>query len=73
MAKRLTEKHPLLKKLRDLENFMDENKISVEWDGYRMIIRDNESGIEAEYKDKESGEFCQEIPYLTETKLIIED
>ena len=40
MAKILTEKHPLTEKLRELEAFMSEKQISVEWNGYRMVFMD---------------------------------
>lgn len=73
MAKRLTELHPLTKKLRALETFMDETKIQLEWNGYRLVVTDTETGEEANYKDNESGEACNEMPWLTETKLVRED
>ena len=54
--KRLTEKHSLTKKLRELEDFMIERKISLEWDGYHMKFVDNVSGETATIKDNDSGE-----------------
>lgn len=70
MAKRLTEKHPLTKKLRELEAFMSEKQISVEWNGYRMVFMDCKTGEEAYIRDNESGEECNDIPWMCETKLV---
>ena len=69
MAIRLLEKHPLTKKLRELEAFMSEKQISVEWNGYQMVFMDCNSGEEAYIKDNESGEACNDIPWMCETKL----
>jgi len=69
MTKRLTEKHPLTIKLRALESYMDESKISIEWDGYHMVITDTDTGESAMYRDAESGEHLPELPYMMETKL----
>ena len=69
MAKRLTEQHPLTKKLRSMEAYMDKVKISIKWDGYHMIITDTDSGESAMYRDAESGEHLPELPYMPETKL----
>ena len=73
MAKKLTEQHPLTKKLRALEDYMSENKVSIEWDGYHMIFMDNETGETAHIRDNESGEVCSDIPWMCETKLVRED
>ena len=73
MAKRLTEKHPLMVKLRALERYMDDEKISIEWDGYHMVITDTDTGESAMYRDMESGYDVCEFPYMMETKLIIQD
>jgi hypothetical protein len=70
MATRLTEKHPLTKKLRELETFMSEKKIRVEWNGYRMVFMDDVTGEEAYIIDNESGEDCSDIPFMCETKLV---
>jgi len=68
--KRLTEKHPLTKKRRELEIFMSEKQISIEWNGYRMIFMDCKTGEEAYIRDNETGEECNDIPWLCETKLV---
>jgi hypothetical protein len=73
MAKRLTEQHLLTKKLRALEDYMTENKITLEWDGYHMVFMDNVSGEAGYIRDMESGEDCTETPHFTETKLVRED
>ena len=73
MAIRLTEKHPLTIKLRALESYMDKAKISIEWDGYHMVITDTETGESAMYRDAESGQHLSDFPYMMETKLIRED
>lgn len=73
MAKRLTEKHPLTIKLRALESYMYKAKISIDWDGYHMVITDTETGESAMYRDAESGEHLPELPYMMETKLTRED
>jgi len=72
MATKLTELHPLTKKLRKLESYMDQNKIWLEWDGYRLNVTDNESGLTAHLEDNESSENIAEMPYMMETKLIRE-
>jgi len=71
--KRLTEAHPLTKKLRELENYMIDKKISVEWNGYQMVFMDNVTGEEAYIRDMESGEACNDFPWMCETKLVRED
>jgi len=71
--KRLTERHQLTKKLRELENFMLDKKISLEWNGYRMVFMDSETGEDAYIRDEESNEECNEMPHFCETKLIRED
>lgn len=70
MAIRLTKHHPLTKKLRELEEFMGEKKISIEWNGIRIILIDNVTGEEAYIQDNESNENCVEIPWGCETKLV---
>ena len=71
MAKRLTEHHPLTKKLRALENYMQDAGIFIEWDGYHMVVSDAET--KARIKDNDNGQDLTEMPYCCETKLIIED
>lgn len=73
MAKRLTEKHALTIKLRALEAYMDNAKISIEFDGFHMIITDGDTGKSAMYRDSESGEDLPIFPHMMETKLIRED
>lgn len=73
MAKLLTEKHPLTIKLRALESYMYEAKISIEWDGHHMIITDTETGKSAMYRDAGNGEHLPELPYMMETILTRED
>lgn len=73
MATRLLETHPLTKKLRVLEEFMMDQKISLEWNGHQMVFMDNVTGEEAYVKDNESGEACFDFPWLCETKLIREE
>lgn len=71
MRVRLTEKHPLDIKLRKLEDYMNENGITLEWNGYNMVFKDeNES---AYLKDNDNGEPCMEVPYICENKLVQED
>lgn len=72
MAKRLTEAHPLTKKLRVLEDYMFDNKVSLEWDGHHMVFMDNVSGETAIIKDKENSEDCPDFPWMCDTKLIRE-
>ncbi len=68
--KRLTETHPLMKKLKALELYMDEMKISIEWNGHEMIVTDAETNQAAYLRDNDSGESLTELPYIMETKLI---
>lgn len=72
MIRRLTEKHPLTIKLRNLEDFMRENKISIEWDGYHMVFMDCVTGEEAYIRDMENGQECSDFPWMCETKLVKE-
>lgn len=71
MAKRLTEKHPLSQKVVKLEKFMSELGISFEWDGYHMVVTDCETNVSACYRDAESGDEIQNIPYGFEVKLVV--
>jgi hypothetical protein len=71
MIKRLTEAHPLMKKYRLLEEFLTENDISISHNGYGLQILSN--GIEARIKDNESGVLVDDLPYLFETKLTLEE
>lgn len=73
MAKRLTENHPLSKKVEQLEKYMREIGISLYFDGYHLNVIDTQSNVSAEYRDKESGEAVNEFPYVFEAKLVIED
>lgn len=74
MAKRLTEHHPLDKKLKKLEAFMQEIGIEIEWHGYdRMVVTDTETKVSAFYKDADGGSAVTQIPYFIEAKLVIED
>ena len=71
MKVRLTEIHPLDIKFRELEKFMEDNDLALEWNGCQMIFK---SGVEQAYiRDNDSGEPCMEVPYICETKLVIED
>ena len=70
MATRLAESHSLMRKLRMLEDFMIENEITLEWDGYHMIIIDNKLGNTAFIRDSDNGSECNMIPHTLETKLV---
>jgi hypothetical protein len=73
MAKRLTENHPLDKKLRKLEEFLAENKMSIQFGAYgKVFMACEETDTTALYKDVEGG-LADSIPYFCETKLVIED
>lgn len=73
MAKRLTEHHPLDKKLRKLEEFLAENKMSIRFGQYgKVFISCEETEVTALYKEIE-GQNADSIPYFCETKLVIED
>lgn len=73
MSKRLTEKHPLYQKVKELENYMLENKISLEWDGYHFLVMDTVTGEEVLIKDIDTGEDCIEFPWMYEIKLVKEE
>lgn len=73
MSLRLTENHPLTKKMRSLEVCMDKLGISLEWDGYHLIVTDTDTGINAHYKDNDSSEHLTEFPSCFESKLTKED
>jgi hypothetical protein len=72
MAKKLTEIHPLTIKLRLLEKFMDEIKISIHYNGHCLEITDTSTGVSARYLDNESGSINYTVPDICETKLTIE-
>lgn len=71
MAKRLTENHPLQKKVRQLEQYMEELGLSIEFDGYHLLISDRETSCI--YKEADTGEYATEFPLMTESKLVMED
>jgi hypothetical protein len=73
MAKRLTQQHPLDKKLRKLEDFLTENDLSIQFGHYgKVYITCNKTHTTAQYLGVE-GEEADSIPYFCETKLVIED
>ncbi len=72
MAKKLTEKHPLYKKVEELEKFMNKLGIQLEWDGYHLVVTDTENNVTAMYRDMESGDDITEFPYGFEIKLVID-
>lgn len=69
---RLTDKHPLFKKIEKLDAFMRELGVEIEWDGYHLNAHDTESGFTARFKEDESGSDISSFPCLTETKLVVE-
>ena len=72
MASKLTENHPLSKKVNELEVFMQEKGMKLDWDGYHLNVIDTETNVSAVYREKESGSELTEFPYMFETKLIID-
>jgi len=70
MAIRLLENHPLTKKLRELEKYMRENNLRLDWNGYQMIFHDDNTNKEAIIKDADSSEPCYDFPSAFETKLV---
>lgn len=72
MSKRLTEHHHTVKKLERLEALAAELQLRLEYDGYRMLVRDDETGEEFIYRDAE-GEELTEWPYGYVWKLVRED
>jgi hypothetical protein len=72
MAKRLTDAHPLRAKFDALDAYMNEHKISIEFDGYHMRVKDMETGVEAYVMDNDgSGEHLSELPSFLEVQLIL--
>jgi len=67
---RLTEKHPTLKKFRQLEKLMNELKIEISFDGYEYKIFDKEINLECYIRDIENQDPINEIPSFIEYKLI---
>jgi len=70
MAKKLTEKHPLTKKYRELEKFMLDNNLSIDWNGYEMTIIDNTTSKSAIIHKMDCSQSVQNIPSIVETVLI---
>jgi hypothetical protein len=73
MAKRLTQEHPLHKKVVQLEELADKLGIEISFTGYHTIVKDKESGLEAKLVDNEGGYTVTEFPSVFEWKLRVED
>lgn len=71
MAKKLTENHPLQKKVRELEKYMSENGLYFNIIYNRIEISDGETT--ATYKEADSGEYENTFPSTFESKLVMED
>jgi len=70
---RLTEKHPLTQKLRELEDFMVERNIALTWNGHRLEFSAYGDTVEGDYgfvREAESNEECTDFPSQFSTKLI---
>lgn len=75
MPRRLKPEHPLAQKIEKLHEFMEDNKLSIEFTGMDVVITDTETNLQVFYKDAEraldtySGESTFPCPF--ETKYII--
>lgn len=72
MTRRLTENHPLTKKLRKLERFMTDEGIELYWLGNRYIVRDTKTNVTASYVDTDLTH-CTDVPSFCEAILIKEE
>ena len=71
--KRLTEAHPSMKKLREVEDLMAKLKVDFEIHEFGIILfTDNETGKSYKYREVE-GENPSSIPCMFETKLTFSD
>lgn len=74
--KRLTPAHPLHKKVEELHEVLDKLQLTIMCEGDQILIRDNETQVQVQYKDLEQspgGEITWEIPIPFEWKLILRD
>lgn len=75
-VKRLTEEHPVMKKVRELEALADKLGLTIE-SGYGGQINISDGKNSYQYRDVEQTIFSHEsttyFPYCAETKLICED
>lgn len=72
MAKRLLEKHPTYKKVKLLEAFLEAHNLSIEWDGYNMILKDRDNfPPDIKIVDMDDGSAVSTFPPYTEYKLIL--
>lgn len=71
--RRFTEKHPLTRKLRGLERYLEENKITVEWGAFGLRLTDETTGVAADVRELEAGFGATELPSVVECALFQED
>lgn len=70
MIKKLTEAHPLMKKYRLLEEFLTEQDLTLTHNGYGLCLESQ--NVVVSIRDMENGEGVEQLPYIVETKLILE-
>jgi len=72
MATRLTENHPLSKKVDALMQYLEDNNLMIEQSPYNrgFLITDTKENVEAYMKDLDSYEGVEALPAAFEFKLI---
>jgi hypothetical protein len=56
----------IAKKLEALQAYMDDQEISIDWDGSHMVVSDNESGKRGIIRDLDDKSNISNLPYLCE-------
>ena len=69
MKYRLKESHPVFKKVKELEVYMDKLGIEINHKPNGFTIWDNKSGKEYEYEDIEGPDQVTSFPHQFESKL----
>ena len=69
---KLTEKHPFFKRLDEVFELMEKNKLSIHTFGDQSVAVDHETGIEYELADRDDGRGFTSLPPSFEFKLVFE-
>ena len=74
MTKVITDKHPFMQKVNKLYEYMDNEKIHIEYGGSAgLIFTDTENNKTYRLKDKDTSEHLAYFPTFIEFKLTFEE
>lgn len=74
MTKVITDKHPFMQKVNKLYEFMDKEKISIEYGGTGgLVFTDTENNKTYRLKDMDTSEYLAYFPTGFEFKLTFEE